>query len=141
MLRLWTALLGIALAAAVVPAALAEKPVDKEVEVEPRDGTAAETGFEAYEEVDAIPAFSRLHGFTAIDRDSVLIWRTSRDPYLVELRRESFGLGFANAIGFTSWGSRIHAGFDDLIVDGMRYPIEKIYRLTREQAKALESAS
>lgn len=95
---------------------------------------AADLGFE---EVDSIPMLRRPHSWTAIDDDTVIVWATPRDPYLVELAFESHDLKFSHAIGITQFGSRIYAKFDAVTVAGFRYPIDSIYRMTREEARSL----
>lgn len=131
--RLLTGIVAAALAGGSA-AALATAPVDREIAA---DGRAAGA---AYEEVDSIPALTRPYSFRVIDRDTLIVWRTRRDPYLVELRYPSPDLPFAWRIGVSSWGGRIHARFDDVHVDGLRYPIDRIYRLDREEARRLADA-
>lgn len=94
-----------------------------------------------YEPVDHISALTRLHSFQVIDKDSLIIWRTPFDPYLVELQVPAYDLPFAWGIGITSTASRIDARFDSVQVRGMRYPIRQIYKLTRDQAKELSRKS
>jgi hypothetical protein len=40
-------------------------------------------------------------------------------------------------IGITQFGSRVYAKFDAVKVGGFRYPIENIYKMTREEARNL----
>lgn len=94
-----------------------------------------------YEQVDSIPALRRMHSFHALDRDSLIIWATPFQPYLVELRHPSHDLRFARAIGVTQSASRIYPRFDAVQVDGFRYPIERIYKLSRDEAKELRRES
>lgn len=91
----------------------------------------------AYEQVKSITAFRGLYSWTAIDDDSLIVWANAFDPYLVELRYPSRDLRFARAIGFTQFGSQIHANGDAIQVRGIRYPIGEIYKLSREAAKQL----
>lgn len=93
------------------------------------------------EPVASIPALSRLHSWTVIDDDTLIIWSSPFDPYLVELFRPSRDLRFAWSIGVTSLGSRIHAKFDSVKVGGFSYPIREIYKLSRDDAKALAEHS
>ena len=91
----------------------------------------------AFEQVDSIPMLTRPHSWQIIDDDSVIVWATPFDPYLVELAFESHDLKFAHVIGITQFGSRIYAKFDAVKVDGFRYPIASIYKMTREEARNL----
>ena len=89
------------------------------------------------ERVDSIPALTRPHSWHAIDDDTVIVWATPFDPYLVELAFRSPDLKFTEIIGITQVGSRIYAKFDAVKVRGFRYPIESIYKMTREEARNL----
>lgn len=91
----------------------------------------------AYEEVDSIPMLRRPYSWSVIDEDTVVVWATPFDPYLVELAFKSPDLKFAHAIGITQFGSRIYAKFDAVKVGGFRYPIDSIYKMTREEARNL----
>ena len=91
----------------------------------------------AFEEVESIPMLTRPHSWQIVDDDTVVVWATPFDPYLVELAFESHDLKFAHVIGITQVGSRIYAKFDAVKVDGFRYPIHSIYKMTREEARNL----
>ena len=90
-----------------------------------------------FEQVDSIPMLMRPHSWQVIDDDTVIVWATPFDPYLVELAFKSHDLKFAHVIGITQFGSRIYAKFDAVKVDGFRYPIDSIYKMTREEARSL----
>ena len=94
-----------------------------------------------YEQVDSIPMLTRPHSWQVIDSDTVVVWATPFDPYLVELAFESHDLKFAQVIGITQFGSRIYAKFDAVKVGGFRYPIDSIYKMTREEARNLVRGS
>jgi Family of unknown function (DUF6491) len=89
----------------------------------------------AFEQVDSITMFRGPHSWQAVDDDTVIVWATAFDPYLVELAFRSPDLRFAEAIGVTQFGSRVYAKFDAVTVAGFRYPIASIYRLSREEAR------
>jgi hypothetical protein len=90
------------------------------------------------ERVDSIVMLGRSpHSWQAIDDDTVIIWATAFDPYLVELAFKSHDLRFAHVIGVTQSGSRVYAKFDAVTVGGFRYPIDSIYKMTREEARSL----
>ena len=91
----------------------------------------------AFEEVESIPMLTRPHSWQVVDDDTVVVWATPFDPYLVELAFKSHDLKFAHVIGITQVGSRIYAKFDAVKVDGFRYPIHSIYKMTREEARNL----
>jgi hypothetical protein len=93
------------------------------------------------EQVDSIPALTRLHSWSVVDDDTLIVWTSPFEPYLVELFRPSRELKFAWSIGVTSFGSRIHARFDSVEVDGFSYPIREIYKLSRDDAEAWSERS
>lgn len=89
----------------------------------------------AFEQVDSITMFRGPHSWQVVDDDTVIVWATAFDPYLVELAFRSPDLRFAEVIGVTQFGSRVYAKFDAVTVRGFRYPIASIYRLSREEAR------
>jgi hypothetical protein len=98
---------------------------------------AGDAAAPAFEQVDSIPMLRRPHSWQVIDDDTVIVWATPFDPYLVELAFRSHDLKFAQMIGITQFGSRVYAKFDAVKVGGFRYPIESIYKMTREEARSL----
>jgi uncharacterized protein DUF6491 len=92
---------------------------------------------QAFEQVDSIPMLTRPHSWHAVDEDTVVVWATPFDPYLVELAFKSHDLKWAHAIGLTQFGSRVYAKFDAVKVAGFRYPIDSIYKISREEARNL----
>lgn len=105
------------------------------------DDKAADEQAPSYQEVDSFSVLSRLHSWHAIDDDTIIVWATPFQPYLVELAFPSHDLKFAQVVGVTSLGSRVYARFDSLRVGGIRYPIDSIYKMTREEAKSLARQS
>src|SRR5688572_16481949 len=91
----------------------------------------------AFEPVDSIPMLTRPQSGQVIEDDTVIVWATAFDPYLVELAFKSHDLKFAQVIGITQFGSRVYARFDAVKVGGFRYPIDSIYKMTREEARNL----
>jgi hypothetical protein len=91
----------------------------------------------AFEQVDSIPMLTGPHSWHVIDDDTVVVWATAFDPYLVELAFKSHDLKFAHVIGITQFGSRVYAKFDAVKVGGFRYPIDSIYKMTRGEAREL----
>ena len=98
---------------------------------------AADALVASLEPVDSIVMLARPHSWQAIDDDTVILWRTPFDPYLVELAFKSHDLRFAHVIGVTQSGARVYAKFDAVKVGGFRYPIDSIYKMTREEARSL----
>lgn len=88
------------------------------------------------ERVDSIRMLRRPHSWHAIDNDTLIVWATPFDPYLVELAFPSHDLKWSHAIGLSQTGSRVYARFDTVYVGGFRYPISNIYKMTREDAKS-----
>jgi hypothetical protein len=88
-----------------------------------------------FERVDSILMMTRPHSWQAIDDDTVIVWATPFDPYLVELKFAAHDLKWAQAIGITQMGKRVYARFDSVKVGGFSYPIDSIYKLTREEAR------
>jgi hypothetical protein len=91
----------------------------------------------AYEEVNSIPMLRRPHSWQVIDNDTVVIWATPFEPYLIELAFSSPDLRFSQVIGVTQAGSRVYAKFDAVNIGGFRYPIDSIYKMTRGEARNL----
>ena len=91
----------------------------------------------AFEQVDSITMLRGPHSWQVIDEDTVVVWATPFDPYLVELAHKSPDLRWAQVIGITQFGSRVYAKFDAVKVGGFRYPIDSIYKMTRGEARAL----
>ena len=89
------------------------------------------------EEVDSIPMLTRPHSWQVVDDETVVVWATPFDPYLVKLAFKSNDLKFAQVIGLTQFGSRVYAKFDAVKVGGFRYPIDSIYKMSREEARDL----
>jgi hypothetical protein len=95
----------------------------------------------AYEQVDSFTMLTRPHSWHAIDDDTVIVWTTAFQPYLVKLSFPSHDLKWVHHIGLTSAGARVYAKFDSVQVRGFRYPIEAIYKMSREEARNLERSS
>jgi len=91
--------------------------------------------------VESFAILSRLHDWQAIDDRTVIVWATPWEPYLVQLKYPSHDLPFVQAIGITSLGDRVYARFDSLRVAGFRYPIDNIYKMTKQEAKELARQS
>ena len=110
------------------------------------EGSATEQA-QAYEPVDSFvifPRFTRVpiaspYDWDRVDDRTVVIWTSPSTAYLVGLAYPSNDMKFVQAIGVTSSGSRVYAKFDSVLIRGFRYPINSIYKLTRDEAKSLTS--
>ena len=91
----------------------------------------------SYVAVKGFTMLGGLHSFEPLDRTRLIVWRTASDPYLVELAFPSVDLKFARGIAIDSRTNRILSGFDSVRIGGIKYRIENIFKLTREQARAL----
>lgn len=120
---------GILLALGLGPIALAETAT-KDVSELP-----------AFEPVRSIWAYGRFHDFDVIDDDTLILWTTPFQPYLVELRAPSHDLRFAHVIAVESTTNRIYSKFDSIRIAGFPYPIDQIYKLSREEARQLKRRS
>ena len=119
-----------ALAALSMPALVLAATDEAATETAP-DGTAV------YEAIDSFPALGGLYSFEPLDRERLIVWRTPFEPYLVELKYPSIDLRFAHAIAIDSATSSVHSRFDSVLIRGIKYPIGNIWKLSREQARAL----
>jgi hypothetical protein len=93
----------------------------------------------AYEQVDSFVMFGRPYSWSPIDDRTVVLWPTAFEAYLVRIAYPSHDMHFVQHIGVTSSTSRVYAKFDALQIRGFRYPIQSIYKLTREEARNLTS--
>jgi hypothetical protein len=91
----------------------------------------------AYEQVDSFVIWRRPYSWQPVDDKTVIVWSTPFDAYLVELAFPSHDMRFVEAIGVSSSGSRVYAKFDAVTIRGFRYPIDNIYKLSREEARNL----
>jgi hypothetical protein len=104
------------------------------------DGSSGTTADQpAYERVDSFWMWSRPYSWQPIDDSSVVLWPTPFEPYLVHLTYPSHDMRFVQHLVVTSTNNRVYAKFDALQIRGFRYPIDSIYKITRDEAKNLES--
>jgi hypothetical protein len=133
--RAW---LSAAAACAVAGVALAAAPAEPEAAQTARGETELARG--SLEAVDSFYLYGGPQRWSIVDDDTVIVWATSFRPYLIDLAFRSPDLEFADRIALTSLEHRVYAKFDAVRVAGMRYPIEGIYKLTPEEAKAHEAS-
>ncbi len=93
----------------------------------------------AYEQVDSFVMWNHPYSWSPIDDRTVVLWPTPFEAYLVRIAYPSHDMRYVQGIGVTSSTSRVYAKFDALQIRGFRYPIDSIYKLTREEARNLTS--
>lgn len=94
---------------------------------------------QAYEQVDSFVMFGHPYSWSPIDDRTVVLWATPFEAYLVRIAYPTHDMRYVQHIGVTSSTSRVYAKFDALQIRGFRYPIDSIYKLTREEARNLTS--
>ena len=78
------------------------------------------------ESVRSIPDAQQISAWTTIDNQRVVINVNATDPYLLTLKQQCHGLGWAQNITVTMSNNTIWAGFDAITVDGNQCEIETI---------------
>jgi hypothetical protein len=94
---------------------------------------------QAYEQVDSFVMWNHPYSWSPIDDQTVVLWPTAFEAYLVRIAYPSHDMKFVQHIGVTQTTSRVYAKFDALQIRGFRYPIDSIYKLSRDEAKNLTS--
>ncbi len=91
--------------------------------------------------VDSMP-FWRMQGFETLGRDTVLVWTSLNDAWLVTVYPVCPDLEWANALALTSSVNKVSAKFDYVLVRQDRCKIKtirhvdyKAYRASREQER------
>jgi hypothetical protein len=103
------------------------------------DNSSASDQTPAYEQVDSFVMWNHPYSWSPIDDRTVVLWPTPFEAYLVRIAYPSHDMRFVQHIGVTQSTSRVYAKFDALQIRGFRYPIDSIYKLTREEARNLTS--
>ena len=80
------------------------------------------------------PQVSNWH---VLDNRRLLLYASRSRPYLLTLSHPAHGLRTSSTIGLRRRGTSIDARFDDVIVDGFNYRIERIEKLDVNVAKRL----
>jgi uncharacterized protein DUF6491 len=93
----------------------------------------------AYEQVDSFVMWGHPYSWSPVDDRTVVLWPTAFEAYLVRIAYPTHDMRFVQHIGVTQSTARVYAKFDALQIRGFRYPIESIYKLTREEARNLTS--
>lgn len=76
--------------------------------------------------VSSIPAANRIEGWARVDDTRVVLQLGSQTRYLLTLREECIGLGFARNVSVTMSNNTIYAGFDAITADGEQCEIRTI---------------
>lgn len=95
----------------------------------------------AFGSVKSFRLLTPPYSWRVVDDRTLILWATPFRPYLLELAYPSPDLRFANVIGVTSSVGIVHSGFDAVRVRGLRYPIDRIYQLTPDEARTLKRHS
>lgn len=93
------------------------------------------------DQVKSIPTFGRFDNWHELGSDALIVWASPGRPYLIKLTRPSYDLRFVQQIAITSTVGQVVAHFDSVLVDGLPYRIESIYKLDRPTAKELISSA
>lgn len=94
---------------------------------------------EKIEEFKSITAF-RYDGWGSLGTEHLIISTSFNKPYLIKLRTRCYDLDFAQMIAIHNTGSSLQAKFDSISVpknNNQKCYIDKIYKITKEQKKAL----
>ncbi len=129
-------------AAALLALGAASVSGDRERACGREDANASESAADqtqAYEQVDSFVMFGHPYSWSPIDDRTVVLWATPFEAYLVRIAYPTHDMRYVQHIGVTSSTSRVYAKFDALQIRGFRYPIDSIYKLTREEARNLTS--
>ena len=100
---------------------------------ESRDKSAAAKGLDGILQapVSSIPAADRIEGWARVDDTHVVLEVGPQARYLLTLRQECIGLGFARNVSVTMSNNTIHAGFDAITADGEQCEIRTINPLVK----------
>ena len=80
------------------------------------------------ESVQSIPQADRIVDWTFVDGQRVLV-NVSQNSYLLTLKHQCHGLSWAQNVSVSMSNNTIWAGFDTIRADGLRCPIDQIWRL------------
>jgi len=88
--------------------------------------------------VDSFSLLGYTEGWQALDDRNLVLRISPSRSYLISLRTPSPDLRFANTIALTSTAGRVTNRFDEVIVNGWRYPIARIHALDRRRVNDRE---
>jgi len=130
-------LISVAAAALLTLGALSASNASARAASNENGGAADQTP--AYEQVESFVMWNHPYSWSPIDDQTVVLWPTPFEAYLVRIAYPSHDMRYVQHIGVTQSTSRVYAKFDALQIRGFRYPIDSIYKLTREEARNLTS--
>jgi hypothetical protein len=95
---------------------------------ESRNDHPVATGFNGILQapVSSIPAADRIEGWARVDDTRVVLEVSPQTRYLLTLRQQCIGLGFARNVSVTMSNNTIYAGFDAITADGEQCEIRTI---------------
>ena len=83
---------------------------------------------------------NQIDGWHAIDQQRLILSTSPSRHYLVTLDRRAAALPFAFNVGVSTSNNAIYSGFDYIYVDGIRFGIDSIMQIDRDQMRALTKA-
>lgn len=100
----------------------------------------------AGEPVSSFTYLGRISGWTPLDDEHIAVWTRPKEAWLLSFSGSCQDIEFTPMIGLTSQGSRVHAGFDKVLVDSpnsMRLPcrIREIRPLDVTRIREAEKAA
>ena len=100
----------------------------------------------AGEPVSSFTYLGRISGWTPLDDEHIAVWTRPKEAWLLSFSGSCQDIAFTPMIGLTSQGSRVHAGFDKVLVDSpnsMRLPcrIREIRPLDVTRIREAEKAA
>lgn len=93
----------------------------------------------AGESVRSIPDVQHISDWSTIDNQRVVVSINATDSYLLTLKQQCHGLGWAQNITVTMSNNTIWAGFDEIKADGLQCPIDQISRMTSKDLLELKT--
>jgi hypothetical protein len=91
------------------------------------------------ESVRSIPDANQIRDWKPLDNQRVIVNVSATDTYLLTLKQQCYGLGWAQNISVTMSNNTIWAGFDAIKADGQQCPIDNISRVSPAQLLDLQS--
>jgi len=89
--------------------------------------------------VRSIPDAHQISDWTPLDNQRVIVNVNAADTYLLTLKQQCYGLGWAQNISVTMSNNTIWAGFDAIKADGRQCPIDSISRVSASQLLEMQS--
>ena len=91
------------------------------------------------ESVRSIPDVQHISDWSTIDNQRVVVSINATDNYLLTLKQQCHGLGWAQNITVTMSNNTIWAGFDEIKADGLQCPIDHISRMSSKDMLELDA--